>query len=63
VQPPKKNDTDEDNTEKISVYFGIGCFWHIQSEFINAEKNLLNRKNNELTSIAGYAGSNKVPKG
>lgn len=38
------------------VYFGVGCFWHIQHEFVEAERKMLGRKDNELTSLAGYAG-------
>ena len=44
------NDVQED------VYFGAGCFWHVQHEFVLAERNLLGRKDNELTSLTGYAG-------
>ena len=74
------------NDDQEEVYFGAGCFWHVQqyvfmicaylvhfffaivcdvslifpyylcSEFIAAERSLLNRKDNELTSLTGYAG-------
>jgi peptide methionine sulfoxide reductase MsrA len=43
------------NTD-VSIYFGVGCFWHVQYEFIQAEKNLLQRTDLSLTSLAGYAG-------
>jgi peptide methionine sulfoxide reductase MsrA len=43
-----------DNT--IPVYFGVGCFWHVQHEFVNAEKTILGRTNKELSALAGYAG-------
>ena len=39
-----------------SVYFGVGCFWHIQHEFVEAERTLLGRGDAELTSLTGYAG-------
>jgi hypothetical protein len=39
-----------------SVYFGVGCFWHIQHEFVVAERELLGRSDRELTSLTGYAG-------
>jgi hypothetical protein len=42
------------------VYFGAGCFWHVQHEFVLAERNLLNRKDSELTSRTGYAGGSKT---
>eukprot|EP00931_Biecheleriopsis_adriatica_P049506 TRINITY_DN28640_c0_g1_i1.p1 TRINITY_DN28640_c0_g1~~TRINITY_DN28640_c0_g1_i1.p1 ORF type:complete len:277 (-),score=29.65 TRINITY_DN28640_c0_g1_i1:146-976(-) len=41
----------------VSLYFGLGCFWHIQWEFIKAERTLLGRKDDELTAITGYAAS------
>ena len=42
--------------ELIDVYFGCGCFWHVQHEFVEAEKKLLGRGDMEVTSYAGYAG-------
>mmetsp|Transcript_28860 Transcript_28860/g.42748 ORF Transcript_28860/g.42748 Transcript_28860/m.42748 type:complete len:290 (+) Transcript_28860:42-911(+) len=39
-----------------NVYFGAGCFWHVQHEFVMAEMRLLRRNNEELTSFTGYAG-------
>jgi hypothetical protein len=39
-----------------AVYFGVGCFWHIQHEFVAAERDLLGRSDRELTSLTGYAG-------
>lgn len=45
-----------DSSKPTDVYFGVGCFWHIQHEFVVAERNLLNRADAELTSRAGYAG-------
>lgn len=44
--------------ELIDVYFGCGCFWHVQHEFVEAERSILGRKDAELTSLAGYAGGN-----
>jgi len=40
----------------IDVYFGCGCFWHVQHEFVEAEKKILGRKDDQLTARAGYAG-------
>lgn len=40
----------------IEVYFGCGCFWHVQHEFVAAEKTILGRSDSEITSRAGYAG-------
>ena len=43
--------------ELISVYFGCGCFWHVQHEFVEAERKLLGRSDDaQLTARAGYAG-------
>jgi peptide methionine sulfoxide reductase MsrA len=44
------------------VYFGVGCFWHIQHEFVEAERRLLGRGDNQLTSLTGYAGGKKIDK-
>ena len=40
----------------MDVYFGVGCFWHVQHEFVNAEKLILGRSDKQVTSYAGYAG-------
>ena len=45
-----------DNDELIDIYFGCGCFWHVQHEFVQAERNIIQRSDEELTSRAGYAG-------
>mmetsp|Transcript_19210 Transcript_19210/g.44951 ORF Transcript_19210/g.44951 Transcript_19210/m.44951 type:complete len:262 (+) Transcript_19210:80-865(+) len=52
-----------DDGELEQVYFGAGCFWHVQHEFILAERNILNRKDSELTSLTGYAGGTQADKG
>jgi len=51
-----------DEAKDVQVYWGVGCFWHTQHEFINAEKTLLGRTDEQLTSRAGYAGGNKLGK-
>ena len=33
-----------------------GCFWHVQHEFVEAERTILSRTDDTLTSRAGYAG-------
>jgi len=45
-----------DNEELVDVYFGCGCFWHVQHEFVEAEKSILGRSPDKVTSRAGYAG-------
>lgn len=47
-------------TSAVPVYFGVGCFWHVQHEFVVAEQKILSRSSNQLTSAAGYAGGSKV---
>jgi peptide methionine sulfoxide reductase MsrA len=42
--------------EAVEVYFGCGCFWHVQHEFVEAEKKILGRSDDQLTSLTGYAG-------
>jgi len=42
--------------ELIDVYFGCGCFWHVQHEFVQAEKKILKRDDLSITARAGYAG-------
>lgn len=48
--------------ELIEVYFGCGCFWHVQHEFVMAEKKLLNRSDEDITARSGYAGGNSGAK-
>ena len=48
---------EDDGGEEINVYFGCGCFWHVQREFVEAERRLLQRSNDlDITTRAGYAG-------
>jgi peptide methionine sulfoxide reductase MsrA len=49
--------SDENLTD---CYFGVGCFWHIQHEFVDAERKLLGRGDHQLSSAAGYAGGTKT---
>ena len=50
------------DSKDIDVYFGVGCFWHVQHEFVSAENKILGRDNDHLTSRAGYAGGIKYGK-
>jgi peptide methionine sulfoxide reductase MsrA len=45
-----------EDDKDIDVYFGCGCFWHVQHELVEAERNILGRSDLELTARAGYAG-------
>lgn len=40
---------EQASTGDQRVYWGVGCFWHTQHEFVQAEKNLLGRTDKELT--------------
>ena len=46
----------EDDDKMMEVYFGCGCFWHVQHEFVEAERRILGRSDSALTARAGYAG-------
>jgi peptide methionine sulfoxide reductase MsrA len=50
------SEIDDVGDEIVDVYFGCGCFWHVQHEFVEAERRILGRSDSELTSRAGYAG-------
>jgi len=42
---------------EVEVYFGCGCFWHVQHEFVEAERSMLGRSDDmKITARAGYAG-------
>lgn len=57
---PNRAAAAAEDANQADVYFGVGCFWHVQHEFVLAERNLLGRKDNELTSLTGYAGGLKA---
>lgn len=42
--------------DEINVYFGAGCFWHVQKVINQAEEELLGRRGANITGITGYAG-------
>eukprot|EP00889_Picochlorum_renovo_P004056 jgi/Picre1/31086/NNA_006441.t1 len=41
------------------VYFGNGCFWGRQYDFVKAE-NEMGRDGNEISAVVGYAGGRKA---
>jgi len=47
---------------EVPIYFGVGCFWHVQHEFVDAERSLLGRGDDQLTALAGYAGGKQTGK-
>lgn len=42
------------------MYFGQGCFWHVQHVFSQTEVKELGRKPDGVTSLVGYAGGTKI---
>ena len=44
------------DNDELQVYFGAGCFWHVQQELAKFERSVLGRTDLELTARAGYAG-------
>lgn len=68
VSPGLAHASDESSPRLIttdtleSVYFGAGCFWHMQHEFTQAEKDLLGRDAPAWTSTVGYAGGTRTDK-
>jgi len=56
IQSPKAAMADDDDEGLVDVYFGCGCFWHVQHEFVEAEKKILGRKDDQITARSGYAG-------
>ena len=43
-------------TTMMKVYFGAGCFWHVQHELYGEEVATLQRSPMAATAITGYAG-------
>lgn len=41
---------------EVEVYFGCGCFWHVQHEFVVEEMTKLCRTGSDLTARTAYAG-------
>lgn len=55
-------DISQASNEMVDVYYGVGCFWHIQHEMVDAERKILNRGNRDITSQTGYAGGKSTDK-
>lgn len=48
--------TPNTTSSDVAVYFGCGCFWHMQHAFVTMEKSVLSRPPTEVTSRCSYAG-------
>lgn len=57
AQPAQAEDGD------IKVYFGQGCFWHVQYNTIQEEVKNLGRKPPQWSALTGYAGGAKAGEG
>jgi len=47
----------EGNGGNVTLYFGCGCFWHMQHEFALLEQVLLHRSGGEVSARTAYGGS------
>lgn len=57
----RAQDSLASSSETTAVYFGSGCFWGRQKDFVDVEFTL-GRSDHEVTALVGYAGG-AVPKG
>jgi len=48
------------NGDEVTVYFGCGCFWHMQHEFAILEIKDLCRQDGDISVRASYAGSKQT---
>jgi hypothetical protein len=58
---PTKADINQ--SDIVEVYFGCGCFWHVQHEFVTLEMSDFCRSEDGLTARAAYAGGTRVGDG
>ena len=49
--------------ETVKLYFGAGCFWHVQHEFVGEEMSTLKRSGAQITAVSGYAGGQRLGDG
>lgn len=61
VSPKAARAAEGSSSPAVSMYFGQGCFWHVQHDFVVRENKKLGRDTADvITSVAGYAGGTKV---
>eukprot|EP00927_Polykrikos_kofoidii_P073512 TRINITY_DN6953_c0_g4_i1.p1 TRINITY_DN6953_c0_g4~~TRINITY_DN6953_c0_g4_i1.p1 ORF type:complete len:244 (-),score=24.39 TRINITY_DN6953_c0_g4_i1:569-1300(-) len=48
------------SAQDVKVYFGCGCFWHMQHEFVVLEITNLCRQDGNLSARAAYAGGTQT---
>lgn len=49
--------------KNVQMYFGCGCFWHVQHAFVMLEMTELCRQGENVTSRTAYAGSTQTGPG
>jgi len=50
-------------SSNVKVYWGVGCFWHVQHEFVETERRVLGRRDDAISSLTGYAGGKTTGNG
>jgi len=45
---------------ELSVYFGCGCFWHVQHAFVTSEMTGLCREGDHISARTAYAGGKET---
>ena len=51
------------DSKPVKVYFGAGCFWHVQHEFTMEEMSTLKRSSSQISAVSGYAGGQRLGDG
>ena len=47
----------------VKIYFGAGCFWHVQHELVGEEVAALKRSPAQISAVSGYAGGQRLGDG
>lgn len=57
--PSEASSSSTDSSDNTTpIYFGNGCFWGRQKDFVDVEK-ALGREGGKISAITGYAGGSK----
>lgn len=46
--------------DQLKIYFGAGCFWHVQHELFQEELGILQRNGIQISARTGYAGGSRL---
>lgn len=64
TDPSQQKEPDKNENGDVEFYFGCGCFWHMQYNFVQLEEMEFRRIDAEdITARAAYAGGTKEGKG